>query len=71
MLAVEAGLRHGAIEEASGRSDEGPPLPVFLITRLFPDKCHRRAHRTLAQDGARGPGNERLRAFYEGVQLIK
>jgi hypothetical protein len=70
-LSIEASLCHGAIKEPPGRPDEGPTLQIFLVTGLFPDKCHRSTDWTLAQHGARRATNERLSRRELGIELLK
>ena len=54
VLAVDARRLERAVEEASGRPDEGQPLLVLLVARLLADQHHPRVRVAGAEHRLRG-----------------
>lgn len=50
IVTFQSGIRERAIEQPSGRADEGAALYVFSVTRLFADKHDQRPRWTLTRD---------------------
>ncbi len=58
--------REHAVEQPTGRADEGPAFAVFLIARLLADEGDVGADRPFAQHGMVGARRQRLRSGDRG-----
>jgi hypothetical protein len=71
LAAVDARLRHRAVEELAGRTDEGLALQVLLVAGLLADEGNGGADRAFAEDGAGAALDHRIRCGDELVQFVE
>jgi hypothetical protein len=60
-ITMEPGFLDSAVEHGPRWSDEGVPLAIFDVARLFADQHDRGARWSLAKDGLRRAGVQRTR----------